>query len=233
MKNKIFAIITAGGKGLRMNSSTKKQFIQLAGKPILIHTIEKFFHTGIFDKIFVTLPKEDRQYGEKVIFSDYKFPKNNFIIIDGGDTRQKSVYNALKSCPPSTKIVVIHDSVRPFVKIQEIKKIVKLAEEKEAVVLGYPVKNTIKKIKQNIVLSTLDRKQLWEIFTPQAFYYDLIYKAHKNAERKKLKVNDDAELIEIFGNDVFVLKGSSRNIKITDNFDLKIAEVILNNNRKE
>ena len=228
MKNKISAIITAAGKGERMNPPIKKQFMPLAGKPVLIHTIEKFFKTEIFYKIFVTINKADKKMAKKVIFSDYQIPQEYCIIIDGGITRQQSVFNALKVCPASTEIVVIHDGVRPFVKVEEIKEVVKLTKEKGAVTLGNPVKNTIKKIENGKVLFTLDRKQLWEIFTPQAFYYDLIYKAHKNAESKKLKVNDDAELVEIFGNDVFVLKGSSQNIKITDKFDLKIAEAILN-----
>ncbi len=230
MKNKISAIITAAGKGERMNPPIKKQFMPLAGKPIIVHTVEKFLKAEIFDKVIITISSEDRKLAEKILFSEYNLPKKKFIIVDGGVTRQQSVFNALKMCPEATDYVVIHDGVRPLVKVKEIQEIVKLTEEKRAVTLGIPAKNTIKRIKQNRVISTLDRKQLWEIFTPQAFYYDLIYKAHKNAESKKLKVNDDAELVEILGEDVFVLQGSPQNIKITDKFDLKIAEAILRNN---
>lgn len=229
MKNQIVAIITSAGEGERMNSPVKKQFLQLAGKPIIIHTIEKFLQTNIFNKIIITINSKDRKTAEKIFFSEYKLSKEDLIIVDGGTTRQKSVFNALKFCPSSVEIVVIHDGVRPFVKIEEIIKIVDFAFVKGAVTIGCPVKNTIKFVDQNKVTSTLKREQLWEIFTPQAFWYKLIYKAHKSAERKKLKVNDDAELIEIFGNDVFVLKGSPENIKITNKFDLKIAKAILNN----
>jgi len=230
MKNQIVAIITSAGEGERMNSPVKKQFLQLASKPIIIHTIEKFLQTNIFNKIFITINSKDRKTAEKIFFSEYKLTRKNLIIVDGGTTRQKSVFNALKFCPSSVEIVVIHDGVRPFVKIDEIIKIVDFAFEKGAVTLGCPVKNTIKSVIQNKVLSTLNREQLWKIFTPQAFWYKLIYKAHKNAERKKLKVNDDAELIEKIGSSVFVLKGSPENIKITDEFDLKLAEAILSNN---
>ncbi|MBC8526249.1 MAG: 2-C-methyl-D-erythritol 4-phosphate cytidylyltransferase [Candidatus Cloacimonetes bacterium] len=226
MKNKISAIITAAGKSVRMNLPVKKQFMPLAGKPIIIHTVEKFINTNIFNKILVVVNKKDREFAEE-IFSEYKIPKNNFIIVDGGKTRQGSVFNALKKCSSATKIVVIHDGVRPFVKIEEIKEIVNITMAKGAVTFGIPVKNTIKKVEQNKVLFTLDRKKLWEILTPQAFKYELIYNAHKNAIQKKIVTNDDAELVEILGEEVFVLQGSSENIKITNKFDLKIAEAML------
>ena len=233
MKNKISAIITAAGKSVRMNLPVKKQFMLLAGKPIIIHTVEKFLKAEIFDKVIITISLEDRKLAEKILFSEYNLPKKKFIIVDGGVTRQQSVFNALKMCPEVTDYVVIHDGVRPLVKVKEIQEIVKLTEEKRAVTLGIPAKNTIKRIKQNRVISTLDRKQLWEIFTPQAFRYELIYEAHKYADMRKLTANDDAELVENLGKDVYILKGSPQNIKITDNFDLKIAGVILDNNRKE
>jgi 2-C-methyl-D-erythritol 4-phosphate cytidylyltransferase len=229
MKNKISAIITAAGKSVRMNLPVKKQFMQLAGKPIIVHTVEKFLKAKIFDKIIITISLEDRKLAEKILFSEYNLPKKKFIIVDGGVTRQQSVFNALKMCSKSTDYVVIHDGVRPLVKVKEIQEIVKLTEEKRAVTLGIPVKNTIKRIKQNRVISTLDREQLWEIFTPQAFWFQIIYDAHKQAVDTGFFANDDAELVEILGKDVFVLQGSLENIKITDKFDLKIAEAILSN----
>lgn len=228
MNSKIVAIITAAGKGERMNSPIKKQFMPLAGKPIIVHTAEKFLKAEVFDKIIITISSEDRKLAEKILFSEYNLPKKKFIIVDGDVTRQQSVFNALKMCPKSTDYVVIHDGVRPFVRSEEIKKIIKITKEKGAVTLGMPVKNTIKKIEKNRVLTTLEREQLWEILTPQAFEYDLIYEAHKKANKKRIIANDDAELVEKIGMPVYVLKGSPENIKITDKFDLKIAETILN-----
>lgn len=225
MKEKIIAIITAAGSGKRLANKIKKQFIKIAEKPIIIHTLEKFIKANMFDKILITINKEDRKFAEN-IFSEFKIPKSNFLIVNGGKTRQESVFNALKLCPSYSKIVVIHDGVRPFVKIEEIKKIVDIAIEKDAVTLGIPAKNTIKKVAQNKVLFTLERKKLWEIFTPQAFKYELIYDAHKNAIEKKIFANDDAELVEILGETVFVLQGSPENIKITNPFDLMFAEAI-------
>lgn len=225
MKEKIIAIITAAGSGKRLANKIKKQFIKIAEKPIIIHTLEKFIKANMFDKILITINKEDRKFAEN-IFSEFKIPKSNFLIVNGGKTRQESVFNALKLCPSYSKIVVIHDGVRAFVKIEEIKKIVDIAIEKDAVTLGIPAKNTIKKVAQNKVLFTLERKKLWEIFTPQAFKYELIYDAHRNAIEKKIFANDDAELVEILGETVFVLQGSPENIKITNPFDLMFAEAI-------
>lgn len=228
MNSKIVAIITAAGKGERMNSPIKKQFMPLAGKPIIVHTAEKFLKAEVFDKIIITISSEDRKLAEKILFSEYNLPKKKFIIVDGDVTRQQSVFNALKMCPKSTNYVVIHDGVRPLIKVKEIKEIVKLTEEKRAVTLGIPAKNTIKKIELNRVISTLDRSQLWEIFTPQAFWFQIIYDAHQQAVDAGFLANDDAELVEKIGMPVYVLKGSPENIKITDKFDLKIAETILN-----
>ena len=230
MKNKISAIITAAGKGERMNSSVKKQFMLLAGKPIVIHTIEKFLKADIFYKILVTLNPEDMQFARKLFFNEYKFPQNKFIIVNGGETRQQSVLNALEVSPSDRDIVVIHDGVRPFVKIEEIKEIVKIAKEKGAVTIGLPAKNTIKTVAHHRVLSTLKREQLWEIFTPQAFRFQIIYGAHQQSLDTGFIANDDAELVEKIGVPVFVLEGSPENIKITNKFDLKIAEAIMSKN---
>ncbi|TSA24454.1 2-C-methyl-D-erythritol 4-phosphate cytidylyltransferase, partial [bacterium] len=136
-------------------------------------------------------------------------------------------YNALKIIDETTEIVAIHDSVRPFVKISEIVESVELARKHGAVTLAHPVKNTIKQVEDNQVIKTLDRKNLWEIYTPQTFRVKLIKKAHEFAKTKNLAVRDDSELVEIFGKNVYVLKSSSENIKVTNQFDLKIAKMIL------
>ena len=227
---KVVAIITAAGKGERMNSPEKKQFILLGGKPIIIHTIKKFLKTNIFNKIHVTINPEDRKFAEKLFFVDYKLPEKKVIIVDGGKTRQQSVLSALEVISSDVDIVVIHDGVRPFIKIDEIIKVVDIAFKKGAVTLACPVKNTIKSIIDNQVFTTLNREQLWEIFTPQAFKFQIIYDAHKQSLNKGFFANDDAELVEKTGSSVFVVKGSPENIKITDEFDLKLAKAIVSKN---
>jgi len=221
------AIITAAGSGQRMNYSKKKQFIEIEGKPILLYTLDKFIQAQCFDSIIITCPASDVVFLEDILFGKFGYERNQISIIPGGKRRQDSVYNALKIIDETTEIVAIHDSVRPFVKISEIVESVELARKHGAVTLAHPVKNTIKQVEDNQVIKTLDRKNLWEIYTPQTFRVKLIKKAHEFAKTKNLTVRDDAELVEIFGKNVYVLKSSSENIKVTNRFDLKIAKMIL------
>ena len=221
------AIITAAGSGQRMNSSKKKQFIEIEGKPILLHTLDKFIKAQCFNSIIITCPALDVGFLEDLLFGKFDYERNQISIIPGGKRRQDSVYNALKIIDETTEIVAIHDSVRPFVKVSEIIESVELAKKYGAVTLAHPVKNTIKQVENNHIIKTLDRKNLWEIYTPQTFKVMLIKKAHEFARSKNLTVRDDAELVEILGKDVYVLKGSSENIKVTNQFDLEIAKIIL------
>ena len=221
------AIITAAGIGRRLNSSKKKQFIEIEGKPILLYTLDKFIQAQCFDSIIITCPASDVVFLEDILFGKFGYERNQISIIPGGKRRQDSVYNALKIIDETTEIVAIHDSIRPFVKISDIVESVELARKYGAVTLAHPVKNTIKQVEDNQVIKTLDRKNLWEIYTPQTFRVRLIKKAHEFAKTKNLAVRDDSELVEIFGKNVYVLKSSSENIKVTNQFDLKIAKMIL------
>jgi len=221
------AIITAAGSGQRMNSSKKKQFIEIAGKPILLHTLDIFIKAKCFDSMIITCPESDIDFLNELLFQYYDYDSDDIIIIAGGKRRQDSVYNALQTLDDKTGIVAIHDSVRPFVKISEIVQGVELAKKYGAVTLGHPVKNTIKQVEDDMVIKTLDRAHLWEIYTPQTFAYELIKNAHEKARLEDIAVRDDAELIERMGYPVHVLKGTSLNIKITDSFDLKLAKLLI------
>ncbi|OPX27305.1 MAG: 2-C-methyl-D-erythritol 4-phosphate cytidylyltransferase [Candidatus Cloacimonas sp. 4484_140] len=221
-----YAIITAAGSGQRMNFSKKKQFIEIEGKPILLHTLDKFIKAQCFDSIIITCPVSDVGFLEDLLFSKFNYERNRISIIPGGKRRQDSVYNALKIIGETTEIVAIHDSVRPFVKVSEIVESIELAKKYGAVTLAHHVKNTIKQVENNQVIKTLDRKNLWEIHTPQTFRVKLIKKAHDFAKSKNLSVRDDAELVEILGHTVHVIKGSPYNIKITDPFDLIFAKLL-------
>jgi len=221
------AIITAAGKGLRMKSSLKKQFLRLDGKLIMCHTLDKFIRAKLYDNIIVTCPEEDLDYLTNLLFTSYDYDHIIITLVIGGVTRRDSVYNALQACPENTNYVAIHDSVRPFIKISEIHECHFAAEEYGAVTLGHPIKNTIKKVKDHTILSTIVRKDLWEIYTPQTFNYKLIKQAHEHAKEKNISVNDDAELVELIGHDVHIIQGSPLNFKITDEFDLYLAEKII------
>lgn len=221
------AIITAAGSGRRMNSAMKKQFIEIGDKPILIHTLDTFVEAQVFQKIIITCPASDIDFLNELLFQFYDYDPNLIIIIEGGSRRQDSVYNALKTLNNKTEIVAIHDSVRPFVKVSEILQSIEMAKQYGAVTLAHPVKNTIKKVKDGQVIETFDREQLWEVYTPQTFIFDQILEAHRKAEKENIPVRDDAELIELIGLPVHVLKGTSLNIKITDPFDLILAKLLI------
>ncbi len=226
MKN--IAIITAGGSGLRIKNKIKKQFIEIMNRPLLFWTIDKFADHPEIDQIIITLPQEEIENYKTIIEKEYQ--NSSISIIAGGKQRQDSVYNALVSCPVNTELVLIHDGVRPFISQDEISKLIKKAQQNKAVIPISKVKNTIKKIKQDKVITTVQREDLVNVFTPQVFQYKLIKKCHNDAKKIDLYCTDDAALLEHFGHSVYVLECSSHNIKITDPFDLEIAKLILENN---
>ena len=226
MKN--IAIITAGGSGLRIKNKIKKQFIEIMNRPLLFWTIDKFADHPEIDQIIITLPQEEILIYKTMIEKEYQ--NSPITIITGGKQRQDSVYNALVSCPINTELVLIHDGVRPFISQDKISKLIKKAQHKKAAIPVSKVKNTIKKIKQDKVLKTVQREDLVNALTPQVFQYKLIKKCHNDAKKIDLYCTDDAALLEHFGHSVYVLECSSHNIKITDQFDLEIAKLALENN---
>ncbi|RLC46464.1 MAG: 2-C-methyl-D-erythritol 4-phosphate cytidylyltransferase [Candidatus Cloacimonadota bacterium] len=224
--SKNIAIILAAGKGLRMNSEISKPFLKLLDKPIIIHTIEKFYYHPEISGLIVVVNKDDKEKMNDLLFEQYKFSKDKIKIVIGGERRQDSVFNALKSCAQDTDIVLIHDGVRPFVHKDDILEMIKLVQEKNAVIIGIPAKDTIKVVDEGVVHSTPERKFLWQIFTPQIFKYDLILNAYKNLKAEHT-ITDDASLLEEMQEDVYVYQGSPDNIKITEPYDLKLAETII------
>jgi len=224
--SKNIAIILAAGKGLRMNSEISKPFLKLLDKPIIIHTIEKFYYHPEISGLIVVANKDDKEKMNDLLFEQYKFSKDKIKIVIGGERRQDSVFNALKSCAQDTDIVLIHDGVRPFVHKDDILEMIKLVQEKNAVIIGIPAKDTIKVVDEGVVHSTPERKFLWQIFTPQIFKYDLILNAYKNLKAEHT-ITDDASLLEEMQEDVYVYQGSPDNIKITEPYDLKLAETII------
>ena len=225
MKN--IAIITAGGSGKRIKSKIKKQFIEIMGRPLLFWTIDKFVDHPDINQIIVTLPQDEIKIYKTLIEKEYR--DFAISIIAGGKQRQDSVYNALALCSENTNLVLIHDGVRPFISQDEISKLIKKAQHKEAVIPVSKVKNTIKKIKQDKVIKTIQREDLVNVFTPQIFQYKLIKQCHDKAKKIGIYCTDDAALLEHFGYIVSTLECSSHNFKITDQFDLEIAKFILKN----
>lgn len=225
MKNgDVPAIIVAGGKGVRMNASVRKQYLDLGGLPILAHTLRLFNACETVTDIVLAVPEHDFDYCREAILSPLE-PKKPVALVCGGNTRQESVFNGLKALGNKTCIVAIHDGVRPFVEPHQIEMCVGVARKTGACILGIPVFETMKRVSDSgVILETLARDGAWLAQTPQAFDCALIFGAHEKALRDGFTGTDDASLLERLGRNVAVVRGSRRNIKITDPEDLRLAK---------
>ena len=219
-------VIVAAGTGSRMNMGINKQFIKLEGKEIIAYTIEKFYNNSNIEDIVVVVKEDESEFFKKEILDKYNF--KNVKIAYGGKERQDSVYNGLKLLDEKCDVVLIHDGARPFVSDKIIDKSIEEAKEHKAIVVGVPVKDTIKVIynDKNIV-DTPNRSVLWAVQTPQTFYYNILIDAYKDAFKNKFYGTDDAMLVERIGYKVKMLEGSYNNIKITTQEDLNIGSQIL------
>lgn len=230
MKNeKILAIVVAAGKGRRMESQVKKQYMLLQGKPLLYYSLKAFEENPNVDEIVIVVEAEEIEYCKKDIVDAYKFNKAKYIV-QGGAERSDSVYAGLKAVT-DCQIVLIHDGARPFLTNDMIERAIAGAKQYNACVLGMPVKDTIKIAdKDGFAKLTPDRELVWMIQTPQAFSYALILKAYEKLfllENRECKVTDDAMVVEtMMGICVKLLEGSYKNIKITTPEDMLIATVL-------
>ena len=221
-----YAIIVAGGKGLRMGGEIPKQFIPVAGKPILMHTLEKFQRFGESLagteglEIILVLPKEQQEYWAELC-TKYSF-KVPHTIVNGGETRFHSVQNGLKTIPDNAEGVVgIHDGVRPFVSLDVIKRCYEEARVKKAVIPVMPVTDTLRDVTQG---KNVYRENYKIVQTPQTFDIQLLKAANQQPYSEAF--TDDASVVEAIGQKVTMVEGNRENIKITTPFDLKIADVI-------
>lgn len=230
-----FAIIVAAGKGLRMGSGIKKQYLCLDKIPVLARTVHAFDQSGSVAGIFLVVPEEDIDFcREKIIQPfDHACPVH---IVRGGERRQDSVYNGLKEImaqakEPEKAIVLIHDGVRPFVDKKTIDLCIHAAAEHGACLPAVKVSDTIKKVQGDFrVEKTVDRHSLYCAQTPQAFRLDVISRAFEYAAEKGFEGTDDASLVEYWGRDVVIVEGGKYNIKLTTPEDLVYGEFILTKN---
>ncbi len=232
MKEKAVAIVLAGGSGTRMKTAFPKQFLNLAGKPIIIHTLNNFENNIIISDIVVICYKDCVRRLNRLI-------KKNKIekackVVSGGKTRQESSFIGLNNCPPGTKFVLIHDAVRPFVDGNIIKRALDAAKRSGAAITAVEVTDTIVKTRRGgFVKDIPDRKSLKRVQTPQGFKYNLIYRAHEMALRKGIKnATDDGSLVLAMGRPVKVVEGSRFNIKLTGKSDLLLAERLVRSSKR-
>lgn len=222
----VLAVIVAAGKGTRMNNSIRKQYLSIAGLPILSHTLLVFEKSEVIDRIILVIPEGDFSYCKQNIIAPLK-PEKKIDLVPGGLERQISVYNGLCAIDNKNSIVVIHDGVRPFVSPEHLASCITGIEESGACILGIPVHDTVKYVdRSGYIKKTPERENIWLAQTPQAFRYDLIMKAHNIARQEGYKATDDASLVERLGEKVKILHGGEYNIKITSQEDIELSKAL-------
>ena len=227
MNSRVCTLIPAAGKGSRMAHSVKKPYLKLAKKPILAHTIQRFEKNTAVDAIFVIVDEADFNECRKNVLEPYSFTKVQGLIT-GGETRQMSVYNGLRTLPADVDFVIVHDGVRPFVTDETILACLTAADECGAAAAAVPVKDTIKVADANgFIVETPAREQLWAVQTPQVFRKSLLEEAHRTAQKRQLTGTDDAALVEQLGFPVKLVESSYANLKITTPVDLRVAETLI------
>jgi 2-C-methyl-D-erythritol 4-phosphate cytidylyltransferase len=225
---RVTAIIVAAGEGARMGGAIPKPFISVHGRPLILRTLDRFSESRTVERVILVVASGQCQSAEEILRSS-SLPRDfPWELQSGGATRQESVRRGLARLEQDCEFVVIHDGVRPFVSPNLIDRCVEEAYEKHAVVVGVPVRDTIKVISvDRWVQATPARNSLWEIQTPQVFRKGILLEAHEQAHREGAEGTDDAVLVERLGRHVFVIEGERTNIKITMPEDLLLAESLL------
>lgn len=221
------AIVVAAGKGTRLGGDRPKQFLEVGGIPIVIHTLRQFELCREIDEIVTVLPAEETD--AFLSFAKLYGFKKPTRAVAGGATRAQSVARGL-AVVGDAEIVAVHDGVRPFVTPHEIDLVVNAARASGAAILVAPVPDTIKEIKNDRVVRTLPRADLRRALTPQCFRLEILKQAYEtlsDSEAAGSEVTDDSLLVERLGVEVSAVEGSSRNIKITREEDLALAEALL------
>ena len=219
---KLYAIIVAGGKGMRMGKDLPKQFLPIDGTPILMHTLQAFYDYDPSMTLIVVLPSDQQAYWSKLC-GDYHFTIPH-VVVKGGETRFHSVKNGL-SCIKGEGLVAVHDGVRPFVHCDTIDRCFAAAQESGAAVPVVEVVDSLRKVEDE-ESKAVSRRDYRIVQTPQVFDISLLKEAYK--QPYTVDFTDDASVVEAYGRKISLVEGNRENIKITSPFDLVIAEAFLN-----
>jgi len=221
------AIVVAGGKGVRFGGDRPKQFLEVNGSPIIIHTLRQFERCREIGSVIVVLPAKETA-GFQSLIEKFALQKVTRVVA-GGATRAQSVKQGLAAIEDAD-VVAVHDAVRPLVTPDEIDSVVKAANESSAAILVARVSDTIKDVRSDRVVNTLPRVNLRRALTPQCFRIDVLKQAYEQLEKLEaagIEVTDDSFLVERLGVEVTTIEGNARNIKITRQEDLVFAEGFL------
>ena len=234
---KVIVIIPAAGLGTRMappvlGTGKSKQFTELQGTPILIHTLRKFAGIAAVSEICIALRREEMPEFQSRLDKEPDVLRKCVELVEGGEHRQQSVANALGTIRAGADdIVLVHDAVRPFVSPEIIEEVIHAAQRYGAAIAGMPAVDTVKQVDRTsegaVITATIPRERVVMAQTPQGFRYGVLKKAFDEATADGFLGTDEASLIERAGGEVAVVMGSPRNIKITTPSDLELAEFFL------
>lgn len=229
----IYGAILAGGIGSRMGNEKPKQYINIGGKPIILHTIEKFCLCSEFEEILILCPKDWVEY-TKGLVKKYIVPNDNVKVIEGGDTRNETIQNAITYIDATGNldeetIIVTHDAVRPFVSYRIIKDNIEAAQKYGACDTVVPATDTIVESRNDDTISAIpDRSKLYQGQTPQSFKALKLQELYRSlSDEEKEILTDAAKIFVIKGQPVKLVKGEISNVKITYPYDLTVAESLL------
>jgi 2-C-methyl-D-erythritol 4-phosphate cytidylyltransferase len=230
---KVSVILPAAGLGTRMSKAqpektgtSRKQFMLLDGSPILLHTIRKFDACPLITEIVVALRGDDIEWVSELLRQEHL--SKSVRLVEGGDSRQASVQNALATLSLDTDLVAVHDAVRPFIDSQRIEQVIRTAAENGAAIVGIVPVDTVKRVHKDKVRATLPREHLVLTQTPQVFRFDLVKLAFEKAAADGFTGTDESSLVERLEQvEVCVVQGSDRNIKITKPSDMDLARLFL------
>ena len=222
----VFAIIPAAGRGRRMGGETPKIFREISGRPVLAHTLGAFEIASRVQGVVVVTSESLLEACRQGIVQRFGLGKVTDLVV-GGVERQDSVRAGLEAVRGRADIVVVHDAARPLITPLLIETSIENCRGGEGVVAAIPVRDTVKLVSDGRVVETIDRSRLWAAQTPQTYPFDLLWKAHLQADRDGFKGTDEASLVERAGGSVRIIQGLSENLKITTAEDLTLAEAML------
>ncbi|MDH4069375.1 MAG: 2-C-methyl-D-erythritol 4-phosphate cytidylyltransferase [Ignavibacteria bacterium] len=216
-------ILVAAGTGSRFGRRIPKQFTPLAGKPILLWSLEVFASLGGINEIVVVAPARYLARVRKL--AAVNMSKATIRVVAGGRLRQDSVLKGLLALERPPRVVLVHDAARPLITARFVRSLLRLARSRSALIPALPIAETVKQEgRRGVVAGTVPRKGLWVAQTPQVFHYDLLYNAHMRAKTDRFRGTDDASLVERLGVRVHLAPGDPVNLKVTVPSDLKTAE---------
>lgn len=222
----VTAIIPAAGSGTRLGGETPKPLLNIAGIPLIIHTLRRFDAAELVNEVVIAASESLLALLPDLIQS-HGIRKVSAVVL-GGKERQDSVRLGFEACDPDTcEVVAIHDAARPLVTPEEINAVIAAAQKDGAAILGAPLKETIKHVENNRIMNTVDRNVLWGAQTPQAFRYEIFARAVAESLHHNYMGTDEASIVERTGMPVTIVRGSYRNIKVTTPEDVEIAEMWL------